>query len=390
MFVTGDVLGAAAPSKTRGKVVTVLEALANADRGLQGKFANEPRVEASVRQALAKVYIELGVYEKAEGHAARAFALRERLLGPEQEDTCSRRCKCAAGSITNSENTTSTSRARRCSAGCWRSAAGRVATRPELTLLAMNGLAAILGRTNKLDEAATLEQRVLEIRRNTKGPEDRQTVMAMHNYAIGLMNAGKLKEAEPLFREVVQSDIKNRPDHPSTLNSMNSYLWILSQLGRFEEAADLSRRSMEAHVRILKIQHPDTQRAILTAIDMTRACGKDEQALQMTDRMLEQARRELGPDYPWTLDLLSARVALLYSLGDLTRAGAAAEALVEARTRKPGREDLQTLFGLRNLAVIRRDQGESAKASAAKLQRRPRRGRAAGPRLGEDKADRPG
>ena len=86
-FVTGDVLGAAAPSKTRGEAVTVLEALANADRGLQGKFANEPRVEASVRQALAEVYIELGEYEKAEGHAARAFALRERLLGPEQEDT---------------------------------------------------------------------------------------------------------------------------------------------------------------------------------------------------------------------------------------------------------------------------------------------------------------
>jgi len=234
----------------------------------------------------------------------------------------------------------------------------------ELTLLAMNGLAAILGRMNKLDESATLHQRVLKIRRNTKGPEDRQTLMAVHNYALGLMDAGKLKEAEPLFREVVQADVKNRPDHPNTLNSMNSYLSILSHLGRFEEAADWARRSMEAYLRVLRIQHPSTQRAILAAIDLTRACGKDEQALQMTDRMLAQARRELGPDYPWTLDLLSARVALLYGLGDLTLAGAAAEALVEARTRKPGREDRKTLFGLRNLAVIRRDQGESAKARA--------------------------
>jgi hypothetical protein len=55
-FVVDDVLGAAAPSKTQGKETKVLEALANADRSLAGKFAKEPRVEASVREALAKVY----------------------------------------------------------------------------------------------------------------------------------------------------------------------------------------------------------------------------------------------------------------------------------------------------------------------------------------------
>ena len=88
--MVNDVLGAAAPSKTRGKAVTVLEALANADRSLEGKFAKEPRVEASVRQALARVYTELGEYDKAEGHAARALAFREKALGPEHEATLAR------------------------------------------------------------------------------------------------------------------------------------------------------------------------------------------------------------------------------------------------------------------------------------------------------------
>ena len=59
-FVVDDMLGAASPSKTRGKLVTVLEALANADRSLEGKFAKEPRVEASIRQALAQVYHRAG------------------------------------------------------------------------------------------------------------------------------------------------------------------------------------------------------------------------------------------------------------------------------------------------------------------------------------------
>jgi serine/threonine protein kinase len=362
-FVTGDVLGAAAPSKTRGKAVTVLEALANADRGLQGKFASEPRVEASVRQALAEVYVELGEYEKAEAHAARAFALREKLLGPEQEDTLRSMARCGwinykLGRHDKYEQ--GEALYRRMLEICRRTRGDE----DELTLNAMNGLAAILGRLNKLDESATLKQQVLKIRRNAKRPGDLETLTAMHNYAHSLMSAGKLKEAEPLLREVVQSEIKNQPDHPNTLNSMNSYTSILLKLGRFEEAADWARRSMEAHLRILKIQHPHTQQAILAAIDVTREYVKDEQALPMTDRMLEQARRELGPDHSWTLDLLSARVVLLYWLGDLNRAAAAAEALVEAWTRKPGREDLKTLSGLRNLAVIRRDQGESAQARA--------------------------
>ena len=51
-FVVDDVLGAASPSKTRGKSVTVLEALANADRSLEGQVSQGAPVEASIRQAL--------------------------------------------------------------------------------------------------------------------------------------------------------------------------------------------------------------------------------------------------------------------------------------------------------------------------------------------------
>jgi hypothetical protein len=54
---------------------------------------------------------------------------------------------------------------------------------------------------------------------------------------------------------------------------------------------------------------------------------------------------------------------LLHLLGDLAGAGSASGELVEARTRKLGREDPQTLSALQYFAVIRRDQGESGEAS---------------------------
>jgi hypothetical protein len=88
----------------------------------------------------------------------------------------------------------------------------------ELTLDAMCGLASILGRwaqledaatdlaailrrRAQLDEAAKLQQHVLDVRRRTKGPEDPETLTALNNQAIALMNLGKRRDAEPLLRK---------------------------------------------------------------------------------------------------------------------------------------------------------------------------------------------
>src|SRR5262249_45734517 len=139
-FVVDDVLGAAAPSKTHGKETTVLEALANADRSLEGRVAEGPRVEASVREALAKVYQELGEHEKAAGHAARALARREKALGPEHE----------------------------------------------ATLSAMHTLGwsdYLLGQREKYEQAEALYRRMLEACRRTRKDEDELTLNAMNGLA---------------------------------------------------------------------------------------------------------------------------------------------------------------------------------------------------------------
>jgi tetratricopeptide (TPR) repeat protein len=405
-FVVDDVLGAAAPSKTRGKAVTVLEALANADRSLEGKFAKEPRVEASVRQALAEVYTELGEYEKAERHASRALSLREKILGSEHEATLSAMHTLGwtyfrlgkkdsfelgvYGPLYRLGNHDKYEQGealyRRMLEICRRTLGGDA----ELTLRAMNGQAAFIRGLGKFDEAAILQQRILDIRRRTKGPTAPETLIAMHNQAISLMNLGKLKDAEALLREVVQADVKNQPDHPDTLLHMRAYASLLGELGRKGEAADWAMRSMEAHLRVLKLQHPQTQQVILHAIWARFDDHKYEEALRITDRVLEQARRELGPDDSQTLQLLYSRVSLLHSLGDLAGAGSAARELVESLSRKPGREDRQTLFALANFAVIRRDQGESGEARTllARLREDARRAlnSAKTRRLGPDEA----
>jgi serine/threonine protein kinase len=360
-FVVDDVLGAASPSKTRGKTVTVLEALANADRSLGAKLAKEPRVEASIRQALARVYTELGEYEKAEGHAARALAFREKALGPEHQATLdamftlgwndyflSKPDKLERGESLFQRMLEISRRTR--------------GEEHELTLMAMNGLAAIYGRRNKDEDARKLQERILEVRQKASGPADRKTLMAKHNLALALMRVGKMREAEPLLREVAETEFKNEPDDPGTLNSINSYVSLLVNLGRYSTAADWAERLIEANVRVHKFKHPNTQRAIMTAVSVRSLLGKHEAALRMIGPALEQARREFGPEDPKTLDLLNQQIQLLGKLGDHAKAGSSAEELLASRTSKLGPEDPGTLDAMKTVAVIRRDQGATAEA----------------------------
>jgi tetratricopeptide (TPR) repeat protein len=232
----------------------------------------------------------------------------------------------------------------------------------ELTLNAMSGLAAILGLLEEVSEGLALQERVLEIRRKTKGPRDDETLSAMNSRAILLRIFGKLKEAEPLLREAVEANNKNKPDDPGTLIGMSNYTTLLSELSRTGEADDWATRSMDAHLRVLKLKHPRTQEAVGMAVAMKIADEKYDEALTIADRALEQARRELGPDDPVTINYMKNRVVVLRKSGNLAEAGSTAEEVLAAQTRKLGPEDPGILEALASLADIRRHQGATEEA----------------------------
>jgi serine/threonine protein kinase/tetratricopeptide (TPR) repeat protein len=361
-FVVDDVLGAAAPSKTRGKAVTVLEALANADRAMEGKFAKEPRVEASVRQALASVYQELGEYEKALGQARRALAIREETLGPEHEDTLAAMHTFGwtyflIGKAENDQEAEELYRRMLDTSQRTRGA------EDELTLTATRGLAAILWRRAKYVEARALSRRVLGVLRRTKGPEHPATLSAMDSLARHLINLGQLTEPAALLREVVEIESKNEPDNPLTLVPMDNYLLILPTLSRTSVPDEWALRSMNSHLRVLTLKHPRTLATVGNAARLKCAAGRPDEALAIVDRVIDQAKREFGLDDAKTAILMMIRVSVLRDLGDLSEASSTAEKALAARTRTLGPDDPGTFESLAALADLRRFQGANEEAS---------------------------
>ena len=153
------------------------------------------------------------------------------------------------------------------------------------TLASMNGLALVLQARGKLDEAEPLFARswkpgiapgpraphhagldeqpghgapvpgqagrgraALPPGRGTRarvlGPEHFATLASMNNLAEVLRARGKLDEAEPLFRQVVEAGHRVLgPEHPTTLTVMSNLAMVLQARGKLNEAEPLSARS---------------------------------------------------------------------------------------------------------------------------------------------------
>src|SRR5439155_17480831 len=87
-FLQNDLLAEAAPDKNaRAKKVTVEEVLGRAAARIAGKFDQQARIEAAIRQTIGNTYRKLGDYPAAHAHLKRAMEVRQRVLGAEHLDT---------------------------------------------------------------------------------------------------------------------------------------------------------------------------------------------------------------------------------------------------------------------------------------------------------------
>ncbi len=86
-FLTDDLLGFADPFKLQGQKLTIQAILDNATERLQGRFGDEPLIEASIRHTLGTLYFNISRYKAAEPHLKRAVQLYEKQLGEDDLTT---------------------------------------------------------------------------------------------------------------------------------------------------------------------------------------------------------------------------------------------------------------------------------------------------------------
>ena len=268
-FLQNDVLaqaGAYAQSGSNAKAdpdLRVRTALDRAAERIEGKFGQQPEVEASIRDTMGWTYKDLGLYPEARKQLERALELRRRVLGAEDAKT----------------------------------------------LQSAARLGAVAYYQGKYAEAEVLESQALGAQRRVLGPERPDTLLSMSNLALVYRNEGKYAQAEALLAETLE--IRKRvfgAEHPDTLSSMNNLAIVYEDEGKYAQAEELDAQSLEIRKRVLGPEHPDTLKSMGNLALVYEFEGKHAQAEALLVQTLEIRKSVFGSEHPET-------ATTLYNLG---------------------------------------------------------------------------
>ena len=339
-FLQNDLLAQASAAKQSGPRtkpdpdLKVRTALDRAAQRIQGKFANEPDVEAAIRNTMGTAYTGLGLYPEAAKQFEAALDLRRRVLGREHPDTL--RC--------------------------------------------MNSLANVYWREGKYSQAEALDDQTLQIERRVLGPEHPDTLVSMNNLAWVYSDEGKYAQAETLYSQVLE--IRRRvlgPEHPDTLVSMNNLAHVYWYEGKYPQAEALDEQTLQIERRVLGPEHPDTLWSMGNLANAYWIQGKYAQAEALASQTLEIRRRVLGPEHPETLWSMNNLANVYLGEGNYAQAETLFGQALDMRRRVLGPEHPDTLRSMFNLANVYANEGKYAQAEALHSQTLEIRRRVVGP-----------
>jgi len=346
-FLNNDLLASVDPDLTRGRQVTVREILDAASQKIEGRFKDEPLIEASVRMTLGNAYTKLGEYVKAARQLERVRQLHQEHLPP--EDPAALESMHALGWLYVQQH-------RHEEAEPLLVTALEISQRAlgeehPITLGCMTDLAALHEMQGRYWQAELLGLKAVELQKHVFGADHLSTLNTMNNLALLYVEQERCQEAETLYHQIIA--IKQRQfgeDHPDTLRS-NSNLAILFQRdGRYPEAESLNRRILEIRRRVLGENHPDTLSSMNNLGVVYHKQGRYGEAEPLFTKSLEIKGRVLGEDHPATLNSAHNLAALYKDQGRYEEGEQLYRRVVETRVRVLGESHPDTVKA-RNLLV---------------------------------------
>jgi len=314
--------------------LTVRAALDRAAARIDGKFPNQPRVEAAVRYTIGLTYTQLGLFADAQKHLERAVALRQQVDGPDGRET----------------------------------------------LNDTQSLGFVLHMQGKNAQAESLLRSVLDRQQRQFGANSIDVSETINDLASTISSMGRREEAEVLHARVV--DIMRRlygDDHPDTLVAMNNLLNEYNNEGRYAEAASLGQGVLASKRRVLGDEHPSTLLSANTLAFTYRNEGKYADAESLLVETLRVRRRVTGENSIDTLASMNSLANVLTAERRFGEAETLLDSVIAGRRRLLGDENPETIAAMNNLAEAYRREGKAGDAERLFTQVLASRRRVLGP-----------
>ncbi len=261
-FLNNDLLAAADPQNNRDRDITMREVVDIASENIEGRFPDQPLVEARIRLTLSETYQNLGVLDEAERHARIGVALFIEHKGPGDLETVSY-------AIT---------------------------------------LATTLMHRGAYAEAAEIVEPLLLERKIEAGPLDEIYLLAATNLGSAYMRLGRMTDAEPLLVEAYEGKKQTLgPTHERTLTSVNQLANLYAALGRDEDALACFNAAFEGRRETLGAEHPRTITAMVGYATLLTRLERTDEARGFLAEGRAIAADVLGPRHPRTVSIINAQ-----------------------------------------------------------------------------------
>ncbi|CAK9069850.1 Nephrocystin-3 [Durusdinium trenchii] len=195
------------------------------------------------------------------------------------------------------------------------------------------------------------------------GRRHAETLSAVTCLAQCLEEAGKLKEAEPLYRRALAGQVAQLGStDPLSLRATRDLACLLEEQGNIDEAEALCWQGMAGCETQLGAMHPDT---LISVFDLGRVLKKQKK-LDTAEPLLRQAlagqEAQLGAEDEATLASVDELASLLEDQGKLEEAELLLRRALSGREVQLGSVHPKTLTSVNNLAVFLHNKGKLEEA----------------------------
>ena len=271
-------------------------------RKLEGKFINEPLIEATIRETLGWTYRNLGYIKEAKEHLEHSLRIRQQQVGLEHTDTLS----------------------------------------------SMFYLGWAYLDEGRFHEAEQLWATTLEARRRIYGEEHRATLESMNALAVSYAAQDNHKEAESIYLKVLEKGARLLGEEDDiVLFSTGNLADLNTRHGRYEDAEQLFLKMLPTARRIWGKEDKWTLFYTVAQANLYRDLGRYEVAERLYVTTLEAQRRLWGDNEAL---FCTHNLAMLYKeQGDYDKAEPLFLEALKGRRLKLGDTHPHTIESLNNL-----------------------------------------
>ncbi len=227
----------------------------------------------------------------------------------------------------------------------------------------LHALSALALDRSDFDEAERQGRAALAIQQKALGARHPTVAVTMGTLALTLLREGKYDEAEPLFREALAiSRAAHGDQHREVAALLNDFVLLRRAQGEYGDAERLARESLALHQALLGDDHLMTATAKNNLAIVLRDQDKLDEAEQLYRQVLAFDRERLGEDHPYTATVTNNLAAILKERGAYDEAEVLLHRVLAADLKQFGPKHRYVALVQRHLAVVNLAQGDLVEA----------------------------